>query len=119
MQKKIKNFSNEVRKSEYFEQFYENYLTICGYSYRLDDKKQRLFYTFQEAVYAIDLAKLTKDEEGILLNSVVYILVLDNCIDEYLNEPIDEEEKNKAIEAYKSLEAKKAKENKKYHMYQY
>ncbi len=65
------------------------------------------------------MAKLTRDEDGVLLNSVVYILVLDNCIDEYLQRQIDEKEKDKAIEAYKNLEAKKASENKKYHMYQY
>ena len=84
----------------------------------MDDDSQRLFYTFQEAVYAIDLAKLMRDEDALLLNSCVYILVLSDCIDEYLGNAIDEELKSKAITYYKNEEDKRAKENSKYHMYQ-
>lgn len=115
----IDNFSNLIKKEEHFKKIYDNYLLIKGYTYRLDNVEQRLFYTFKEAVYAIDLSKLTRDEEGVKLNSLVYILVLKDCIAEYLNEDINEDEKNKAITAYKTLEDKKAKENEKYHMYQY
>ena len=78
----------------------------------------RLFYTFQEAVYSIDLAKLTRDEDGVLLNSIVYTLVLCDCIDEYLGNSIDETIKQKAIEFYKNEQKRVSAENKKYHMYQ-
>lgn len=84
----------------------------------MDDLKQRLFYTFQEAVYAIDLAKLTRDTAALELNACVYALVLKDTVSEFLNEAIDEEEKQKAIAFYKNLEEQRAKENKKYHMYQ-
>ncbi len=92
---------------------------ILGYSYRLEDVKQRLFFTFSEAVYAIDLDKLMKNEDSLKLNSVVYILVLDELIKEYLTNQINEEQKQKALEVYKKIEDRKATENKKYHMYQY
>ena len=59
-----------------------------------------------------------RDEDALLLNSVVYILVISDCIDEYLHKDIDIELKEKAIAYYKNEEAKRAKENKKYHMYQ-
>ena len=77
------------------------------------------FYTFSEAVSAIDMAKLMRDDEALEMNSSIYIVILDTCIDEYLNNPIDEEEKQNAIEFYKNFENEKSKENKKYHMYQY
>ena len=60
-----------------------------------------------------------RDEEAMKTNACVYALVLDICIEEYMGHGIDGEEKHKAIEAYKEIEAKKARENKKYHMYQY
>lgn len=115
----INNFANLVKEDESYKDIYDNYLLIKGYTYRLENLEQRLFYTFKEAVYAIDLAKLTRDEEGVSLNSKVYVLVLKDCINEYLNEDINEEEKQKAINHYKKMQDKKASENEKYHMYQY
>ena len=44
-----------MRKLELDKEFEENFLIILGYSYRLEDISQRLFFTFSEAVYAIDL----------------------------------------------------------------
>lgn len=111
-------YKKEIINSEYYDKFYNNYLNIKGYTYRLDDTAMRLFYTFQEAVYSIDLAKLTRDEDGVLLNSIVYILVLCDCIDEYLGNSIDENIKQKAIEFYKNEQKRVSAENKKYHMYQ-
>lgn len=60
-----------------------------------------------------------RNNEGIKLNSVVYILVLNNIIKEYSFNELDLQVKEKAIETYKKIEEIKAKENKKYHMYQY
>ena len=100
-------------------EFEENFLIILGYSYRLDDISQRLFFTFSEAVYAIDLDKLMKNEDSLKLNSIVYILVLETIIKEYKTKEVDEEQKAKAKEIYKKIEERKAAENKKYHMYQY
>ena len=77
-----------------------------------------MFYTFQEAVYAIDLDKLMRNDDSLRLNSIVYILVLDSIIKEYSTSIINEEEKQIALEVYKKIEERKAKENKKYHMYQ-
>ena len=85
----------------------------------MENKGQRLYYTFGEAISAIDIAKLTSDIESLNMNATVYILVIDICIDEFLNNDIDEDEKQKAIEFYKNLEEQRSKENKKYHMYQY
>ncbi len=65
------------------------------------------------------MAKLTRDDEALDMNSQVYIVVLDICCDEYLGYDIDEDEKQKAINSYKQLEEQKSNENKKYHMYQY
>lgn len=115
----INDFAKVIKEDESYKEIYDNYLLIKGYTYRLDNTQQRLFYTFKEAVYAIDLAKLTRDEEGVKLNSLVYILVLKDCIAEYLNEDIDEDEKEKALNHYKKMQDKKASENEKYHMYQY
>ena len=118
LDEKFKNFVKDIKNSEHYEVFFDNYLNIKGYTYRLEDDSQRLFYTFQEAVYAIDLAKLMRDEDALLLNSVVYALVLNDCIDEYLHRNFDEDIKQKAIAFYKNEESKRAKENSKYHMYQ-
>ncbi len=100
-------------------EFEENFFIILGYSYRLEDISQRLFFTFSEAVYAIDLDKLMRNEDSLKLNSIVYILVLESIVKEFKTKEIDEEQKAKAKEVYKKIEEKKAAENKKYHMYQY
>jgi hypothetical protein len=114
----LKEFAQSVKSSDEYDNIYENFLNIKGFTYRLEDVSQRLFYTFQEAVYAIDLAKLTRDDKALKLNAYVYVLVLHDCIKEFLGEAIDETEKQKAIAFYKSLEEQRAKENRKYHMYQ-
>lgn len=103
---------------ETFDDIYNNYLNIRGFTHRLENKEQRLFYTFQEAVYAIDLSKLTRDEAGLEVNSLIYIVVLNDCIAEFLEEDIDNKEQEKAILFYKKEEQRRAKENQKYHMYQ-
>ena len=108
-----------MKDLNFHKEFEENFLTILGYSYRLDDIKQRLFFTFSEAVYAVDLDKLMRNEDSLRLNCIVYTLVLDTLIKEYNTKQIDEEQKKKALEVYKKIEEKKAKENSKYHIYQY
>ena len=115
----IEKFSKTLDENGLRDEYEENYFTILGYSYRLDDNKQRLFYTFQEAVYAIDLDKLMRNEDSLKLNTIVYTLVLDSIIKELQTGVINEDEKQKAIDIYKKLEEKKAKENSKYHVYQY
>ncbi len=115
----IKNFAILARQNDNFTKFYDTYLNIRGYAYRLEKPEQRLYYTFSEAVSAIDMAKLMRDDESLKMNSLAYIVILDICIDEYLNIEIDEDEKQKACEFYNKFEKQKAKENKKYHMYQY
>jgi hypothetical protein len=78
-----------------------------------------LFFTFSEAVYAVDLDKLMRNEDSLKLNCIVYILVLNTLIKEYNTKQIDLEQKNRALEVYKKLEDRKSKENSKYHIYQY
>ena len=114
----IVKYANMLEKESLKVEFEENYLTILGYTYRLEDNKQRLFYTFQEAVYAIDLDKLMRNEDSLKLNSIVYILVLDSIIKEYKSSIVNESEKQKALETYKIIQNRQAKENSKYHMYQ-
>ncbi|RXJ83609.1 hypothetical protein [Arcobacter sp. CECT 8985] len=114
----IKKYDLYLNNSNFNEKYKQNYLTILGYAYRLENIEDRIFYTFQEAVYAIDLAKIMKDEDSLNLNSIVYILVLNRLIDDYLGENINEEEKQLAIKTYKQIEEKRAKENHKYHVYQ-
>ena len=116
---KIQSFSKEIKKEKLDIEFQENFLTILGYTFRLDDISQRLYFTFQEAVYAIDLDRLMKNKDSEKLNSIVYILVLDEIIKEYKTKVIDEDLKQKALETYNKIEERKSKENKKYHMYQY
>lgn len=111
-------FEKKIKESEYYSLYYENYLNITGYTFRLEDKSQRVFYTFQEAIYAIDLAKLMRDEESKKLNSIVYALVINDCINNYFDIQMDETFKNEAIEFYKKEQARVSKENAKYHMYQ-
>ena len=60
-----------------------------------------------------------RNEDSLRLNCIVYILVLDALIKEYNTKEINEEQKKKALEVYKKIEDKKAKENSKYHIYQY
>lgn len=67
----------------------------------------------------MDLDKLMRNDESLKLNCIVYILVLDTLIKEYNTKEINEEQKQKALESYKKIEERKAKENSKYHMYQY
>lgn len=119
LKEKIYKFANDIKEQSFDKEYEENFLTILGYSYRLNDLSQRIFYTFQEAVYAIDLDILMKNEDSKKLNSIVYILVLEQLIKYYESNNEDEELKQKALETYKIIEDRKAKENKKYHMYQY
>lgn len=114
----IKAFCENIKDEKLDKKYEENFLTILGYSYRLDDINQRLFFTFQEAVYAIDLDILMRNEESKKLNSIVYILVLDTILDEIYSKNSNEILKEKAIKIYKKIEEKKSKENQKYHMYQ-
>jgi hypothetical protein len=118
-EEQIVSFANKLRELELHKEFEENFFIILGYSYRLEDISQRLFFTFSEAVYAIDLDKLMRNEDSLKLNSIVYILVLESIIKEYKTKEINIEQKQKAIDVYKKIEEKKAAENKKYHMYQY
>ncbi len=78
-----------------------------------------MFFTFSEAVYAVDLDKLMRNEDSLKLNCIVYILVLNTLVKEYNTKQIDLEQKNRALEVYKKLEDRKSKENSKYHIYQY
>lgn len=112
------SFANDLKNSEYYKEFYDNYLNIKGYTYRLEDSSQRVFYTFQEALYAIDLAKLMRDEDSIKLNTIIYTLVIADCINEHLGNDINEDIKNEAIAFYKKEQNRVSKENAKYHMYQ-
>ena len=116
---KIENYAKELKKDTLDLEFEENFLTILGYSYRLEDISQQLFFTFQEAVYAIDLDKLMRNDDSLRVNSIVYILVLDEIIKEYKTKEVNTEQKEKALDVYKKIEERKARENKKYHMYQY
>ena len=118
-EEQIVSFANKLRELELNKEFEENFFIILGYSYRLEDISQRLFFTFSEAVYAIDLDKLMRNEDSLKLNSIVYILVLESIIKEYKTKEINIEQKQKAIDVYKKIEEKKAAENKKYHMYQH
>ncbi|WP_320033539.1 hypothetical protein [Halarcobacter sp.] len=115
----IKKYANMIINKQLDKEYEENYLTILGYSLRLEDIKQRIFFTFQEAVYAIDLDKLMKNEDSMKLNSIVYILVLNTLINEFKGLEIDKELYSKALDIYRQMEERKSKENQKYHIYQY
>lgn len=115
----IEEYANMIINKQLDKEYEENYLTILGYCLRLEDIKQRIFFTFQEAVYAIDLDKLMKNEDSMKLNSIVYILVLNTLISEFKGGKVDEELYQKALDTYKKIEDRKSKENQKYHIYQY
>jgi len=115
----INNFVEKLNDEDLYTQYEENILTILGYTYRLEDINQRLFFTFQEAVYAIDLDHLMRNEESMKLNSIVYAYVIDTLIKEFKGESLDEETKQKALDTYKKVEERKSKEDTKYHKYQY
>ena len=115
---KISKYSKNLEEQGLKKDYEENFFTILGYTYRLNDNKQRLFYTFQEAVYAIDLDKLMRNEDSLRLNTIVYTLVLASIIKEYKTSTINDAEKTKALDTYKVVHQRQAKENQKYHMYQ-
>ncbi|RXK12195.1 hypothetical protein CP965_10475 [Halarcobacter mediterraneus] len=115
----IFDFAQKIKDKNLHKEYEDNFLTILGYSFRLEDIAQRLFFTFQEAVYAIDLDIQMKNEDSKKLNSIVYVLVIEVLLKEFQGKFLDEELKQKALETYKKIEERKAKENKKYHMYQY
>jgi len=114
----ISKYVKQIQEQSLIKEVEKNFYTILGYTYRLNDNKQRLFYTFQEAVYAIDLDKLMRNDESLRLNCIVYILVLDSIIKEYKTSIVNEQEKQKALDIYKKVQTRQAKENSKYHMYQ-
>jgi len=116
---KIYDFAMQIKDKNLHEKYRENFLLILGYSLRLEDLSQRLFFTFQEAVYAIDLDFQMKDEDSKKLNSIVYILVLELILKQLQTNEVDEELEKEALHTYQKLQEQKAKENKKYHMYQY
>ena len=115
---KISAYASVLKEDGSKKTYIENFYTILGYSYRLKDIEQRLFYTFQEAVYAIDLDKLMRNEESLKMNTIVYTLVLDSILLEYTSSIINEEEKVTALDVYKRIQDRQSKENSKYHMYQ-
>ena len=114
----INSFFEEIKNEEYTSSIEKNILTIYGYTFRLNDLKQRLYYTFSEAVNAINMDNLMKNEEGVKLNSYVYLYVIKLIINEIQNDNVDEELILKAKKTYQEMENNKAKENK-YHVYQY
>lgn len=101
---------------EFTKTIQENILLIYGYSFRLENLDQRLFYTFSEAVNSINLDNLMKNEDSLKLNCYVYLSVIKFILDEY-NKQEDKELINKAILRYKSVEEQRSKENR-YHVYQ-
>ncbi len=114
----INSFFEEIKNEEYTSSIEKNILTIYGYTFRLNDLNQRLYYTFSEAVNAINMDNLMKNEEGVKLNSYVYLYVIKLIINEIQNDNVDEELILKAKKTYQEMENNKAKENK-YHVYQY
>ncbi len=114
----INSFFEEIKNEEYTSSIEKNILTIYGYTFRLNDLNQRLYYTFSEAVNAINMDNLMKNEEGVKLNSYVYLYVIKLLINEIQNDNVDEELILKAKKTYQEMENNKAKENK-YHVYQY
>ena len=114
----ISIFSKESRKTISNEN-YLLFLNTLGYAYRLNDSSQRLYYTFNEAVSAVDIANLTNDNVALKNYTYIYSMVLDICISDFLKENINKDEVEKAISQYKKFEEEKSKENKKYHQYQY
>lgn len=113
----IFNFDEKISQEEYINEIQENIFLIYGYTFRLNDLNQRLFYTFSEAINAINMDNLMRNEDGVKLNSFVYVRVLKLIIDEF-DGIINEDFKKQALDEYAKLEEKKAKENK-YHVYQY
>ena len=114
----INSFAATARQSINKEN-YTLFLNTLGYAYRLNDSAQRLYYTFNEAVSAVDIATLTNDAKSLDTYTCIYSLVLDICILDYLKKEVPLDEIEKAISTYKELEKEKSKENKKYHAYQY
>ena len=117
-EEKISLYAKKLEEQTLIKEYEENFYTILGYTYRLEDNKQRLFYTFQEAIYAIDLDKLMKNEDSLKLNTIVYTLILNSIIKEYKTKEVNQTEKQKALDTYKIVQNRQAKENSKYHMYQ-
>ena len=117
--KKIFDFAKGLKDKNLHKKYRKNFLLILGYTLRLEDLPQRLFFTFQEAVYAIDLDFQMEDEASREINSIVYILVLEVILKQLQTNEVDEELKKEALHTYQKLQEQKAKENKKYHMYQY
>ncbi|MGB1227516.1 MAG: hypothetical protein ACPG9K_06445 [Poseidonibacter sp.] len=117
-EEKISLYAKKLEEQTLIKEYEENFYTILGYTYRLEDNKQRLFYTFQEAIYAIDLDKLMKNEDSLKLNTIVYTLILNSIIKEYKTKEVNQPEKQKALDTYKIVQNRQAKENSKYHMYQ-
>ena len=115
----LKEFANQIKKNKEFEKYQDTFLATLGYAYRLENHAQKLYYTFSEACCSIDMAKLMRDETELEKNSIIYALIIDICIDEFMTNKIDENQKKEAIKVYKILEEQKSSENKKYHMYQY
>ncbi len=115
----IKKFNQYIVENKLDIEYEEKFLLLLAYSYRLENISQRVFFTFQEAVQTIDLNRLMKDEKSLKENIIGYILTLNEIINQYQTNSFDNELKNKALEVYKKIEESKAKENKKYHMYQY
>lgn len=89
-------------------EYEENFLIILGYAHRLNDISQRVYYTFSEAILAIDLERMMRNDDGKKLNSIVYTMVLKNILDEYSSNKCDVELKQKAIDTYKKMEEKKS-----------
>ena len=114
----ISSYAKEARKNISAEN-YILFLNTLGYAYRLKDAAQRLYYTFNEAVSAIDIAMLTNDTLALENYTYIYSLSLDMCILDFSKEEVDQEEIENAILQYKKFEEEKSKENKKYHQYQY
>jgi hypothetical protein len=114
----IASYANALIENGFKKIYEENFYTILGYSYRLESIEQRLYYTFQEAVYAIDLDKLMSNAESLKVNTIVYTLVLDFILKESESLVFDAEEKKMALAVYKKIQDREAKENSKYHMYQ-
>jgi Na+/phosphate symporter len=115
---KITEYANTLKENNLNNHYEENFYAILGYSYRLKEVKQRLFYTFQEAIYAINLDRLMKNDDSSKDNTIVYTLVLDTILQEYTSSIVNHEEKKTALEIYKKIQDKQAKENSKYHVYQ-
>lgn len=113
----LQSLSLLCQKEQDFKDNYEEFLHLLGHAYRFEKLSESVLFSFEEAVQACYLAKLSQEKIQAQKLANLYAPLLAFLLAELSQESIDENLKQKALTLYKKKVQAQNHLTKKYSMY--